>query len=103
MGDFAPDLRFSLSSPSDTTALAASELRMEKYLSPENVEDYNKKEFWDQAFEQYKSVYDWYGNFTDFKRYFSEYMMKGSRILLVGCGNSSLGEKLLSLTPPVIS
>ena len=83
--------------------MAASELRMEKYLSPENIEDYNKKEFWDQAFEQYKSVYDWYGNFTDFKRYFSEYMTKESRILLVGCGNSSLGEKLLSIPPPVIS
>ena len=54
---------------------------MEKYLSPENIEDYNKKEFWDQAFEQYKSVYDWYGNFTDFKRYFSEYKPHSARWL----------------------
>ena len=40
---------------------------MEQYLNPKNIEDYNKKEFWDQAFEKYKSVFDWYGNFNYFK------------------------------------
>ena len=69
---------------------------MEKYLNPKNIEDYNKKEFWDEAFEKYKSVFDWYGGYNDFKTYFSTYINKKSRILLVGCGNSNLGEKLLS-------
>ena len=54
---------------------------MEKYLSPKNIEDYNKKEFWDSAFQ----------------KYFATYMRKTDRILLVGCGNSTLGEKLCGL------
>ena len=70
---------------------------MEKYLNPKNIEDYNKKEFWDEAFEKYKSVFDWYGGYNDFKTYFATYINKKSRILLVGCGNSNLGERLLSL------
>lgn len=67
---------------------------MEKYLSPKNIEDYNKKEFWDSAFQKYKSSYDWYGEYDDFQKYFATYMKKTDRILLVGCGNSTLGEKL---------
>ena len=54
---------------------------MEKYLSPDNIEDYNKKEFWDKAF--------------------AKYMSKGDRILLVGCGNSALGEKLFAMLSSV--
>ena len=74
---------------------------MEKYLSPNNIEDYNKKEFWDKAFDKYKSLYDWYGKFSDFKEYLSKYMSKGDRILLVGCGNSALGEKLFAMLSSV--
>lgn len=70
---------------------------MEKYLSPKNIEDYNKKEFWDSAFQKYKSNYDWYGEYDDFQKYFATYMRKTDRILLVGCGNSTLGEKLCGL------
>lgn len=76
---------------------------MEKYLNPQNIEDYNKKEFWDQAFEKYKSVFDWYGSFNDFKSFFKTYLNKKSRILLVGCGNSNLGERLLCFVLFLIS
>ena len=68
--------------------------RMEKYLSPKNIEDYNKREFWEDAFQKYKSNYDWYGKYEDFQSYFAKYMKKSNRILMVGCGNSTLGEKL---------
>ena len=70
---------------------------MEKYLSPKNIEDYNKREFWEEAFQKYKSNYDWYGKYEDFQTYFSKYMKKTDRILMVGCGNSTLGEKLYGL------
>lgn len=67
---------------------------MEKYLNPDNIGDYNKKEFWEKAFSHYKNNYDWYGSFNDFKSYFTKFIKKTDSILLVGCGNSSLGEKL---------
>ena len=49
---------------------------MEKYLSPKNIEDYNKREFWEDAFQKYKSNYDWYGKYEDFQSYFVKYMKK---------------------------
>ena len=68
---------------------------MEQYLNPQNIEDYNKKEFWADAFQKYKANYDWYGKYDDFQTYFAQYIKKSDRILMVGCGNSTLGEKLL--------
>lgn len=67
---------------------------MEKYLNPKNIGDYNTKAFWDNAFTKYSKDYDWYGNYVDFKQYFQKYIQKKDSILIVGCGNSSMGEKL---------
>lgn len=67
---------------------------MEQYLKPNDIGDYNKKEFWDHAFSKYRDEYDWYGSYSDFKKHFDKYMKKSDKILLVGCGNSSMGEKL---------
>lgn len=64
-------------------------------FEPQNIEDYNKKEFWEDAFQKYKVNYDWYGKYDDFQTYFAQYIKKSDRILMVGCGNSTLGEKLL--------
>ena len=69
--------------------------KMEQYLNPQSIEDYNKKEFWEDAFQKYKANYDWYGKYDDFQTYFAKYIKKSDRILMVGCGNSTLGEKLL--------
>ena len=67
---------------------------MEKYLQPKEIGDYNKKEFWETAFGKYKADYDWYGSYSKFKSYFETYIRKKNRILIVGCGNSTLGEQL---------
>ncbi|KAF0971807.1 hypothetical protein FDP41_010030 [Naegleria fowleri] len=67
-------------------------------FEPENTHDYKHKWYWDQRFEK-EDHYDWLGTFQQWKPYLEPYLTahhskQQVKILIVGCGNSTLSEDM---------
>lgn len=60
---------------------------------PENNIIYKKKEYWDERFEQ-EDAYDWLVTFDQVKSGLVEHIKPSDRILMLGCGNSTLSADL---------
>ncbi|EFA76649.1 hypothetical protein PPL_09954 [Heterostelium album PN500] len=58
---------------------------------------YGEREYWDQRYEDDKKKrphFDWYHGYKTLKPFLSKYFLKLDRILMLGCGNSKLGEDM---------
>ncbi|THD18033.1 Methyltransferase protein 13 [Fasciola hepatica] len=60
-------------------------------LLPKTTEDFNKREYWERFFQSRQNTFEWYGDFLQHSRFFTKYIRKADRALVVGCGNSDLG------------
>ncbi|KXJ26006.1 EEF1A lysine methyltransferase 4 [Exaiptasia diaphana] len=60
---------------------------------PDKNETYKLKEYWDERYSKEDS-FEWCKSYGDFKQLLSENINKGDRILMLGCGNSSLSEDM---------
>lgn len=60
---------------------------------PENVEDYHLQSYWDKRYENEKH-YEWFKSYSDFKHLTAKHISKSDRILVLGCGNSSMSEDM---------
>lgn len=71
---------------------------------PKNIENYRKKEYWDERYERFSHSpnnsesldkdYEWFKSYADIKEHLSPFLSPSSRILVLGCGNSRLGQDL---------
>ncbi|VDP94558.1 unnamed protein product [Echinostoma caproni] len=65
-----------------------------KSLLPRAIGDFSKREYWEKFFQTRQSAFEWYGDFLQHSEFFSKYVKKSDRVLIVGCGNSDLGLML---------
>ncbi|KAG5189458.1 S-adenosyl-L-methionine-dependent methyltransferase [Tribonema minus] len=73
----------------------AAGTRKERIELPASNSDYSKREYWNTRFAD-EQEYDWLAGYKDIASILSELTPKGkdSRILLVGCGNSTLTKDM---------
>ena len=67
---------------------------MSHLLPRADVQEFQKKEYWDRFFTKRSSAFEWYGEYTDLCHVLHKYLKSSSRILMAGCGNSKLSEDL---------
>ena len=61
---------------------------------PDGNETYKLQEYWDERFSV-EDNFEWCKSYSDFKHLIHEHMpKKNERILMLGCGNSSLSEEM---------
>lgn len=60
---------------------------------PEKNAEYLKPHYWDQRFEQ-EEQYDWFKGFQDFRSLLLPHLKPTDRILVLGCGNSTMTADL---------
>ncbi|KAF9031408.1 hypothetical protein BDZ89DRAFT_627609 [Hymenopellis radicata] len=64
---------------------------------PERNEQYGTKEYWDQRYqaESHGGSFDWFKSYADIAPLFRNLIPdKTSRILMLGCGNSTLSQDM---------
>ncbi|KAK8952274.1 hypothetical protein KSP39_PZI004683 [Platanthera zijinensis] len=57
---------------------------------------YGEPSYWDQRYRQDTGPFDWYQKYKRLAPLFDLYIRRSHRVLLVGCGNSTLGEDMAS-------
>jgi len=57
--------------------------------------NYGSSNYWEERYEKSESFYDWYQDFSGLKDTFSKYLKPEFKILMVGCGNSKLGQEMI--------
>ena len=60
---------------------------------PKSNREYGKKEYWDNRFAQ-ETDFEWLVSFLDVKTQLEPFLSPDSRVLIVGCGNSSFSADL---------
>ncbi|KAI0352160.1 S-adenosyl-L-methionine-dependent methyltransferase [Trametes cingulata] len=66
-------------------------------ILPKKNEEYGTKEYWDQRYSQESddSSFDWFKSYSDIAEIIRELVPdKSSRILMLGCGNSTLSQDM---------
>ncbi|KAI8996436.1 S-adenosyl-L-methionine-dependent methyltransferase [Trametes punicea] len=66
-------------------------------ILPKKNEEYGTKEYWDQRYAQESedSSFDWFKSYSDIAEIIRELIPdKSSRILMLGCGNSTLSQDM---------
>eukprot|EP00941_MAST-03F_sp_MAST-3F-sp1_P001429 g1429.t1 len=62
---------------------------------PKQVNDFRSKKYWDKFFaKQNGESFEWYGTYSQLAKLLNIYCAKDGPTLLVGCGNSNLGEEM---------
>eukprot|EP00128_Syssomonas_multiformis_P002948 Colp12_sorted_trinity150504_noHs@2968 len=62
-------------------------------FAPEHNDEYAKKDYWEERYEQEES-YEWFRGYKDFRDLVLKYVKRTDTILMVGCGNSALTEDM---------
>lgn len=60
---------------------------------PEKNSSYKLQEYWDRRFSK-EDNFEWCRSYKDFKHLIFEHVNRSDRILMLGCGNSSLSEDM---------
>ena len=55
---------------------------------------YSDKDYWDKRYSLNPHPYEWYQGYVELKGVLSAHIQKGSRVMVAGCGNSTLGEDM---------
>ncbi|KAL1491714.1 hypothetical protein ABEB36_012271 [Hypothenemus hampei] len=64
-------------------------------LIPKSKEEFSQKDYWDRFFKKRgNKAFEWYGEYPELASYLHKYLKPQDNILIVGCGNSSLGQDL---------
>lgn len=71
----------------------ATELEMEEGVTPKRVGAYSRRDYWDWRFEQ-EGAKEWLADYATLRPLLRPLLQPHHRILLLGCGNSSLGADL---------
>ncbi|OMJ30127.1 Methyltransferase-like protein 13 [Smittium culicis] len=63
---------------------------------PKDNTEYSTKKYWDERYEKgsHDVVFDWFKTYSDIKDLINTYIKKDAKILMLGCGNSSLSEDM---------
>ncbi|KYQ99865.1 hypothetical protein DLAC_03817 [Tieghemostelium lacteum] len=57
--------------------------------------DYGEKEYWDNRYvTETRDHFDWYYGYNNLKRFLNKFYKRSDKVLMVGCGNSKLGEDM---------
>ena len=57
--------------------------------------NYGEEEYWDLRYEEQEGrLFDWLEDYGTLKPIFERFMLRSDRILMLGCGNSELSEKM---------
>lgn len=58
--------------------------------------DYANPDFWDARFQDTEGLFDWYATYEELNDTFEEFcpVDHGSKVLVVGCGNSAFSAEL---------
>lgn len=57
--------------------------------------NYGDEQYWDKRYtEQEGRLFDWLEDYESLKPIFERFMLRSDRILMLGCGNSELSEKM---------
>ncbi|KAH9913991.1 S-adenosyl-L-methionine-dependent methyltransferase [Epithele typhae] len=70
---------------------------MSDRVLPQKNEEYGSKEYWDQRYnlESEEQSFDWFKSYADVADLLREIVpVKSSRILMLGCGNSTLSQDM---------
>ena len=60
---------------------------------PDKNVNYKLKEYWDKRYTK-EDNFEWCKGYDDFKQFIHEHARKCDRILMLGCGNSTLSEEM---------
>lgn len=60
---------------------------------PEKTAEYLEPEYWNRRFRT-EETYDWLKGYAEFRHLIRPHLSTGDKILVVGCGNSSLTQDL---------
>lgn len=60
---------------------------------PDKNATYKLQEYWDKRYTK-EDNFEWCKSYDDFKELIHEHVRKGDRILMLGCGNSTLSEDM---------
>ncbi|XP_022919129.2 eEF1A lysine and N-terminal methyltransferase homolog [Onthophagus taurus] len=64
-------------------------------LLPKNKEEFTKKEYWESFFKKRgNKAFEWYGEYPELCSDLHKYVRPNNKVLIVGCGNSTLGNDL---------
>ena len=66
----------------------------ENHFESLNPQNYAKKEYWNERFNQTDTNFDWYADWEQLSKYFNPILTTDSKILMVGCGNSKLSNQM---------
>ncbi|XP_072176738.1 eEF1A lysine and N-terminal methyltransferase-like [Diadema setosum] len=64
-------------------------------LLPKSAAEFSSAQYWDTFFKKRGSkAFEWYGDYTQLCGILHTYVRPSDRVLVIGCGNSRLGEEL---------
>lgn len=63
-------------------------------ILPNQVQEFAQKKYWDNFFTKRDKSFEWYGQYEDFKAVLLKYIKPDDRLLVVGCGSSTLSIDL---------
>ncbi|XP_057661192.1 eEF1A lysine and N-terminal methyltransferase homolog [Diorhabda carinulata] len=67
-------------------------------LLPKSKEEFSQKDYWNEFFKKRgNEAFEWYGEYNELSLHLHKYIRKPDSVLIVGCGNSSLGKDLFDL------
>ena len=67
-------------------------------LLPKSKSDFREKSYWDSFFKKRgNKAFEWYGEYGELCGILHKYIKTKDSILMVGCGNSTLGADLFDV------
>ncbi|KAG5896827.1 hypothetical protein JTB14_032068 [Gonioctena quinquepunctata] len=67
-------------------------------LLPKSKEEFSQKEYWDSFFKKRGAkAFEWYGEYPELAENIHKYIKKQDDVLIIGCGNSTLGRDLFDI------
>ncbi|RZC40643.1 Methyltransf 25, and/or Spermine synth domain containing protein [Asbolus verrucosus] len=67
-------------------------------LLPKSREEFSQKEYWDSFFKKRGAkAFEWYCEYPELSEHLHKYIKQQNDILIIGCGNSTLGRDLYDI------
>ncbi|XP_003739601.1 eEF1A lysine and N-terminal methyltransferase [Galendromus occidentalis] len=63
-------------------------------LLPKSKADFATKDYWDRFFTKRTAAFEWYGEFYQISPVIFKYAKQNDKLLVVGCGNSTMSQDL---------
>lgn len=63
-------------------------------ILPKDTKEFSDPAYWKEFFAKRKSPFEWYGDWEQVGEVIERYLRPADRILQIGCGNSTLADKL---------